>query len=604
MVGTQVPTNISELISFIERSFNISFYDCQRRALEEVLKRAIEGGYVEGIIQMPTGTGKTLLAAAIIKALIIESLIKNGYILFLAPRSVLREQAFSTFKKLLGEGVVTVVEHIEHLRDLTNGNENMRSRYNYAEYIMGISRTLYEYHYRLRKRETIQPSNVKVLVLTPQLLDFAVNKFPEVLTRLNTYMVICDEAHTHYVGERTSELISQLKRRTKMAFIGLTATPTSKAYKLFGKLLFHESSFVAAAKGIITPILHLKTYRTEVASINLIEGEVIKGSFDEWSIAIMERAQSYAELIYNEMKELKERLGRYPKAAVIASNTREADLLTKYLKKRLSEVIKAHYKVENSLKKLEKFKGMNQGVLVTVRMIDIGFDDPNLEVLFIARPIRKPGSYIQVRGRVLRKPRNKDNMKEKLGYALIVDFTGSVLRFEERLKEYEDKMFKEGIDLDEEFQNPHFEFKDPKEVPLAKGKVNVSKEGEYISIPVEINIVEEKAIVNKLRREYSLIVDDLRFKKLNAALKRLLKEKRRRLYHEVKLRDSDNVEHIISFTLKLGKGNVYLVLCDKTKEKCSSISLGKIKGAIVKVREGQLLKKFINVIRYNFGIKF
>ena len=191
MVGTQVPTNISELISFIERSFNISFYDCQRRALEEVLKRAIEGGYVEGIIQMPTGTGKTLLAAAIIKALIIESLIKNGYILFLAPRSVLREQAFSTFKKLLGEGVVTVVEHIEHLRDLTNGNENMRSRYNYAEYIMGISRTLYEYHYRLRKRETIQPSNVKVLVLTPQLLDFAVNKFPEVLTRLNTYMVIC-----------------------------------------------------------------------------------------------------------------------------------------------------------------------------------------------------------------------------------------------------------------------------------------------------------------------------------------------------------------------------------------------------------------------------
>jgi type I site-specific restriction endonuclease len=61
-------------------------------------------------------------------------------------------------------------------------------------------------------------------------------------------------------------------------------------------------------------------------------------------------------------------------------------------------------------------------------MARMGFDDPNLEALVIARPVGSILSYVQIRGRVLRKP-NSDaadgNIKQSKGYAVIVDFTNA-----------------------------------------------------------------------------------------------------------------------------------------------------------------------------------
>ena len=62
------------------------FYSCQREALRKFLSRADKEGRVQGVIQVLTGTGKTLLAVSIIKALMLKGLLNYGYVLFLEPR--------------------------------------------------------------------------------------------------------------------------------------------------------------------------------------------------------------------------------------------------------------------------------------------------------------------------------------------------------------------------------------------------------------------------------------------------------------------------------------------------------------------------------------
>jgi len=135
---------------------------------------------------------------------------------------------------------------------------------------------------------------------------------------------------------------------------------------------------------------------------------------------------------------------------IVAANTTEADEIAKslrrILKKKLSglrpilkleELVRvAHYKVDEAVEEIEKFREQDEGILVAVNMADIRFDDENLEVLAIARPVRMPIAYVQIRGRVLRRPRNtSDNIKASK-YAILIDLTGAA-KHEKSVKEVE-----------------------------------------------------------------------------------------------------------------------------------------------------------------------
>lgn len=586
-----ISTNdIEELLKNIEGDFartlrtKFSFYKCQREVLMKVLKEILDTNRASplyGIIQMPTGAGKTVVATAIIKALIERNIVKDKYIIFLAPRRVLREQAFETFSKLLkGHCIIyemSSVNELEYYKRIDNNIELLKSIRGDA----GI------------------PS-AKVLVLTAQLLDMIKNKRHQVLDSLSPYVLICDEAHTHYVGEKTSEVINKLKSKAKVV-LGLTATPTTKSIELFGKLLYYMRSSDAAREGIITPILKVKAYETRVENLRLDSNqkEVCKRVSSEWDVAVIERAEKYAEYICNEIKSIKNELGRYPKAAVIAANTREADLIFDYLKKLMPKdfIFKAHYRVDESLKILEDFKGRNEGILITVRMIDIGFDDPNLEVLFIARPIGKPGSYIQVRGRVLRRSRDKNNMKEKLGYAVIIDFTGKAIGYEKDIDKLEKRMFKEGLDLDdldEELLNPEFKVKKPEDIPQAHGKIEVSEKGVFLRLPFKITL---KGRISRRTREYR---ENPLFCKVYIEFRKALEE------GQTKTIEVQGQK--LTFNLEIGKTNrdekiLYVRVCNQ--KQCYPLKLGKIKGRNeIKVKKDEVIKKLINILEKNFNIRF
>ena len=251
-------------------------------------------------------------------------------------------------------------------------------------------------------------------------------------------------------------------------------------------------------EGVLTHKLRLRSYSTKIYNLRVMEDRD-EHNISEWSIAIRKRAKRYAEKIAEEIRRINKDLGRLPKVAVIAANTKEAGFLWEELKKKLKEyekdIIVVHYKVgDNPQRRLNEFKRKERGILVAVRMIDIGFDDPNLEVLFIAKPVYKEGSYLQVRGRVLRKPASNDNMKSKLGYALIVDLVGKVVDFEKKIREIEDRMFKEGIDLDKEFEVERFKApkpKPPEDIPEADAEVRLEHGVEWETSPTRSYNVED-----------------------------------------------------------------------------------------------------------------
>ena len=93
------------------------FYVCQREALEKLLEKVTGGeAPISGIVQMPTGSGKTLFAAAVILAL--NELGRLGNVtLFLAPRSALREQTINTFREALKKAGLRLME-IKQVKDL------------------------------------------------------------------------------------------------------------------------------------------------------------------------------------------------------------------------------------------------------------------------------------------------------------------------------------------------------------------------------------------------------------------------------------------------------------------------------------------------------
>ncbi len=68
----------------------------------------------------------------------------------------------------------------------------------------------------------------------------------------------------------------------------------------------------------------------------------------------------------------------------------------------ISNVYVAHSKSRNPLETIEEFCRSDGGVLVAVDVVEIVFDDPTLDALVIARPLKSYLPCVQMRGRVLR----------------------------------------------------------------------------------------------------------------------------------------------------------------------------------------------------------
>lgn len=463
-----------------ERTGFKGFYDVQREALLRVLEKLISEGRVRGVVQMPTGSGKTVLAAAVIAGVVTyysELGYEGGiFSLFLTPRTVIRRQAYEAFiRAVLGVTRRAGVKEVESSADFCDA----LSMWSFSRY------------------------STLVTVVTPQLLVRVFNYHKRCWELLREYVsvVIVDEAHTYYVGEKASQAVKDLVESDIPVVLGLTATPLRDTLGLIGNLIYHKHSRELMDGHVLAKELIIKVYSTRIEKLRLRhlpgEKESKKNEWElSWLYAIRERANEYAEVILEVLKDLKEKyLGnaRYPKALVVAPNVNEANMIYEKLCEKLRTrvdqspsragkrlVYIAHYEVSEAHEQVEAFKRASEGILVAVNMVDIGFDDPNLEVMFLARPVENPIAYAQLRGRVLRRPQltgggNDVNLKSVHG-AFIVDLVG---REDKRILEAKVPSVEEGHYGKEEYDFAIKELEGMKRVKEAEAKVSVEYKYEY-----------------------------------------------------------------------------------------------------------------------------
>ncbi|MEM4177805.1 MAG: DEAD/DEAH box helicase family protein [Nitrososphaeria archaeon] len=493
---------------------------------EKMLERANE---IKGIFSLPTGVGKTLLAACIIRYLIKTGILKlDNKILVLAPRRVILDQIVnkeSDFYRMFKDLPIkienvrednTKTEHLIKLLYSPFGHVIVATPQliNIIEKIKKLEQINFPYNFNDSQRMQIETSDITESMLyvfksiEKLSKDIKIRKLPlnysEELIELcrdvieEWSAIILDEVHHTYNGPKISEAIKAITKNSDFV-IGLSATPTKESVNNIGKLIYYYPLKEAMNNGLLVSKIKFYKYSTLIKDAKFIDtGHFCK---DPWKVAIEERAEKYAEKILEVIDEESKNLEhkRMLKSVVASPNTIEADVLYDALRKKIggNHLYKVHYKQEKDNSEImENFKKDNEGILVCVNMVDIGFDDKALEMLVIARPLSNPISYAQLRGRVLRKPpeENKDNIKYIRSYAIILDLADNIEKYQ---REYE---LLERIEKGEvEAENFEEDLKGLSDVRKAKAEVSLINKGMEIWMP-EIKtdvILSEKSILTK-----------------------------------------------------------------------------------------------------------
>ena len=373
------------------------------------------------MLTLPTGTGKTMVAAHFIFSVIYKLLNKktNPRILWIAPSNELLIQAHSL---ILEERNLSKSFEIESPNiDNKFGRPSPKKRYN------------------------IMFKTIPAVVYNNNL---------KILSKMNIDLLVIDEAHWG-AGRKNKMVPSILKEFNNSFLLGLTATPfrTDQDPYIFKK--YYKNRYIKMdmddLKGLNRELIRAKVIPEEVKTGYKI---VLKKS-DPWK-AHVEFNKKISGFNKPEINNIivkhwnKDKYGRTLifaididhannlaerflktksniKVQIIHSNEIPTSLLKKIVVKP-SEVKEERsgkiYKVFNYFDRGEiqnKFRQGEIDVLISVNMYLMGVDVPKIETLFIARPTLSPIIYIQMVGRGRRGPAFGGTSE-----IFVVDFTTQV----------------------------------------------------------------------------------------------------------------------------------------------------------------------------------
>lgn len=484
-------------------------YSRQEEALLKCLNMFSDLNRRSGIIQMPTGVGKTIVAAAIIMALYkLRTLREKDIILYLTPRRVLKYQVEENFSNIFGGNSPFKI-------NLYGNGMRLRNAFEVRHIEKDVIRNLnWIFNFR-------QANEILICIVTPQGIHEFLKEYENLSELVNSErvkLILMDEIHREYFGPKIVDSVQKILQLKNAIIIGLSATPIKQAIEYLGPPIYSLTSRQAMQDGILAKKLRIYSTKTKTRLLeNILE--------DEWKVAVVDRAEKYAEeilrILREEVKDAYDNLQgeidplsrRIPKTLIVAANTTEANEIARRLRELLREIrpnssvcdlIKvAHYKIERSVSEIEKFRNQKEGILITVNMADMGFDDKNLEVLVIARPINSPIAYVQIRGRVLRKPDDAENLKV-LKYALIIDLTESAQRHEKSVERVELGEFRVT-----DFDQLENDLRGLGEVKKVRGEVEIDKNYKIIEIaPDKETITDVKIAEIKQKILEILILSD------------------------------------------------------------------------------------------------
>ena len=400
----------------------------QIRAIDEVSRQFDQQGKRKFLLEMATGTGKTLLCAALIRRFLKTR--RAERVLFIVDRIELAKQAMEDFNVIL------------------------------REYSPVVFKTA-----RLRPMELLGSS---VVVATIQSL-LVNRRFREEFTPFHFDLVINDEAHRSIYGDARE--VVQFFQATR---IGLTATPkaylknidvdrleTENPKALEARQLRDTYHYFGCEPGMPTfrydileavndpegpflcmPVIH--DIRTDITTKTLAETgwavvideqtESVKVQDLERKIFTPERNRVMCEAFLQHAKQAPD--GKIGQSIIFAVNQTHATNLTKILndlQPGIAVTITSRIPDSSSIAKDFRDGKRAERVAVSVDMLSTGYNCKPLLNVALMRPIFSPTEYIQIKGRGTRRYTFKiGNTAYAKDNFYLLDFCGVCGYFEDK----------------------------------------------------------------------------------------------------------------------------------------------------------------------------
>lgn len=340
-----------------------------------------------GLVVVPTGGGKTMLAAY---WLLMQHIANGGRVLWLAHRRSLLRQAFTTFKRIANVAYPR--------KEMLN--------------LIAISSAFAKWSNVSAEHEVVF-SSMQTAVLEAN-AGFVAQMHDDSPGGL---FVVLDEAH-HAPAPRSYELLKKLKS-WGCPILGLTATPVRADEEDEQRLsaLFDEKVIFQVTRRELTErgILAAPSFETVKTNVNMEkeftdEDYKYLERFGELAPSVLARLAKNAsrnELIVDHYLKKK---ATYGPTIVFAADTLHASTLASEFKKKGVDADYVDYSRDDAQDVILRYQEKKKpDVLVNVEMLTEGFDAPHTRTVFIARPTRSEGLLAQMVGRALRGKQSNGN---------------------------------------------------------------------------------------------------------------------------------------------------------------------------------------------------
>ncbi|MGB9586367.1 MAG: DEAD/DEAH box helicase, partial [Anaerolineales bacterium] len=235
-------TNVKSRLPFVLTA-------AQEKAIQDALNDLASGKPMNRLLQGDVGSGKTVVAA-ILAALIAEN---NGQTAIMTPTSILAEQHYQTFIKLLGNC------------DDTEQTSDSASRFIEPQKIRLITGATAE-NEKLQIREGLLSGEIKIIIGTHALIEDPV-QFQ------NLQLIVVDEQHRFGVEQRA--LLRSKGENPHLLVMTATPIPRSLALTIYGDLDLTLLDELPPGRQPINTHLVLPRERERV--YRLIQNQVEKG---------------------------------------------------------------------------------------------------------------------------------------------------------------------------------------------------------------------------------------------------------------------------------------------------------------------------------------
>lgn len=356
---------------------NHELRDYQKRYYDKL----ITGNQFHSLVCIPTGGGKTRLAVVY---LIMNAINTNKKILWVTHSQFLLNQAYDTFWSYMG------TDWMNENAILIHSGENDKTVVKKVKDIAGEHR---------------------LVICSFQSLQKTSADWKNVLG--DNVVIVIDEAHHIVAPSYIGLLDNYMENKTA---IGLTATPIrmkrAENNALYG--IFRDNLGVRIhmtelfEKGhLVRPLFEIVNYSTEKLEQSNIN------SIDDLDQYLVENSDDYNQRIIEKYVQNED---KYGKTVIFAINKMHADSLYElfckkygnervfivYSDLRKNEVLEDLPIGANRETQFTAFKESRNGILININVLNEGVDIPDIQTIFMTKPLNSRTTVTQIIGRALR----------------------------------------------------------------------------------------------------------------------------------------------------------------------------------------------------------